>query len=166
MDICNGWLSRIKIQYSSIILIETLTRADQTPNTLTVECRESPIFHIISRNISRSGPLTSPTVCRSLTQRRRLSPRGHLSPVIILSITCLLPLQRGVYAVAHATVASTPELVAHAWGSHARASEIRYARSSCTNTHTRVQVRRGPSSCTAVCSTGERGWLVLDGCLY
>jgi len=52
-------------------------------------------------------PLTSPTVCHSLTQRPRFSPRAHLSPVIILSITCLLPLQRGVYAAALAARVDT-----------------------------------------------------------
>jgi len=100
---------RLKIQYD-INYFDRDTHANRSSSKCVLTTRfqrrkphnpDNQPKHIAFR------PLTSPTVCHSLTQRPRFSPRAHLSPVIILSITCLLPLQRGVYAAALAARVDT-----------------------------------------------------------
>jgi len=155
-----------KSNMTSIILIETPTQIDQAPNAywLHVFRGGSPIIRIISRNISRSDLWH----LQPYATRWRSAPDSHPVPISRLSSSYLLPAYypcNVAFTRRLLQLASTPELVIRTRVRIARgfgASGIRDVRNSRTNTHTRVQVRRGPSSCTTVCSTGEKGWLALD----
>lgn len=120
-----------KSNVPSIISTETPARTDQARKYALKARFPQRTPHIPNNQSKHSIQVfdISWAACYSLTQHPRLSFRAHLSPVIILSITCLLFLQRGVYA--NSSRSSRRHLSlrhAHAWGSqlthehaHARA---------------------------------------------
>lgn len=119
----------------SIILTGTPPQTNQARKCDTYwqhSPRRKPIFKITSRNTYRAQAFD---VFNCLTDTPDSHPLPCLSPppVIILSIICLLPLQRGVYAVARVDI--------WACATHPRVNRTRFRNEWRTHGHIRVQVR-------------------------
>jgi len=117
--------------------------------------RRKPIFKIISQNTYRA---------KAFDVFNRLIDIPDIHPLSCLSFVCHHPIHLPITpATWRLAVARVDIWVCEPHACESRAVSERVAHAQ---THARAGAYVGAVVVHNVCSTGERGWLALDGCLY